>query len=207
MPPAAKAQYRNKTDRNVGAVRIDKDGDEKGVAVRPGETVWLTEDERRSTARAPHDPNDNPFVNGTFEKITDERVIDTDERPIEAPEAEPQEAPEPPSEPQVPAGDVQSLPTPPTPPQAPPKAPQAAPAAVAEETAARGPSDEETGAAVPPQGKPPEGEYGEREEVGTPDAARQGVPSRPQGTEAIKTPAPRPAAGTPGAKPTTPAGK
>lgn len=44
-----------------------------------------------------------------------------------------------------------------------------------------GPAEEETGAAVPPAGKPPEGEYAQDEEVGAPEApaASEGAAERP----------------------------
>lgn len=94
---------------------------------------------------------------------------------VAAAEAEPP----PPTQPQVPTGP----PAPPVPPQAPPAPPETPPApeeppVAPEETAAAspGPQAEETGAALPPQGPAPEGEFAQAEEVGTPEAAAQPPP-------------------------------
>lgn len=86
------------------------------------------------------------------------------------------------------APDPEPAGAPPTPPAAPPPNPGQAPndqtqvaasGAETEEVAATAtPDGEETGAAVPPAGEPPEGEFAANEEVGTPDA-----PAATQGTE------------------------
>lgn len=193
VAPEEKAEYRNCTDSNIGAVKLDRVGEEHGVAVRPGETVWLTEEERRATARAPREASDNPFANGSFVKVSDSRMTDTDDRPIDVPPPAPEQAEEPQSDPEPPPAPEQPQAASQTASQTAPtqggdlrKPVKPQPVATAEETAARH-AHEETGIAEPPRGKPIEGEYAEREEVGTPQAPVQG-------TEAIKTPGPKRAA-------------
>jgi hypothetical protein len=60
--PIEKQQFRNNTGGWIGAVQIGVKGDEQGVAVEPGGTVWLSEAEQILTANAPRRPEDNPFV-------------------------------------------------------------------------------------------------------------------------------------------------
>lgn len=189
-----KTEYRNVTEGNIGAVKIDRQGENKGVPVRPGETIWLTEEERRETARAPREAADNPFANGSFAKVSDERQTDTDDRPFDVGhQSPPPEAPAPQEAPQAPE--------PPAPAQSAPvpvqEAPKPAPAAqtqggdlrkpVAEETAARH-EHEETGVAQPPEGEQIEGEFAATEEVGTPRAPKNAT-EKP----APKRAAPKPA--------------
>lgn len=69
--------------------------------IQPGETVWLTEDERILTANAPREERDNPFVNGDLIQVSEEArpigrsIGSTQEAPMGAPE--PEAAPEPPA--------------------------------------------------------------------------------------------------------------
>lgn len=69
-PVIEKQQFENQSGGWVGAVVIGPKGDETGVAVEPGQTVWLSEAEQILTANAPRLPEDNPFL----EKVT--KVID-----------------------------------------------------------------------------------------------------------------------------------
>lgn len=64
--PIQKQQFRNNLDGYVGAVVIGPRGDDRGVAVEPGGSVWLSEEEQVLTANAPRRPEDNPFVEQTF---------------------------------------------------------------------------------------------------------------------------------------------
>lgn len=57
--------FKNESDGNVGAVKLDTEtGRPEGVAIPPGGTIELTEDEQRRTASAPSMPTDNPLVYG-----------------------------------------------------------------------------------------------------------------------------------------------
>lgn len=89
-----KDEFRNETKGFVGVVTIDPLGKEKGVAVRPGLTIWLSEAEQILTANAPRHDKDNPFTNGSLSLVT--RAADVkNRRPIgdQAPSgAAPQEA-------------------------------------------------------------------------------------------------------------------
>jgi hypothetical protein len=57
-----KQQFRNESGGWLGATVIGPKGDERGVAVEPGGTVWLSEAEQILTANAPRRPEDNPFI-------------------------------------------------------------------------------------------------------------------------------------------------
>lgn len=85
MPLIEKQQYRNTAGWVIGVVTLDRKGEEHGIAVEPDGTVWLSEDERRLTARAPKRDEDNPFVSGALTPVGEGRVIDSDTRPIDAP--------------------------------------------------------------------------------------------------------------------------
>lgn len=61
-PQIQKQQFVNNDAGWVGAVVIGPKGDELGVAVEPGGTVWLSEPEQILTANAPRRPEDNPFL-------------------------------------------------------------------------------------------------------------------------------------------------
>lgn len=274
-PQIEKQQFKNATQGWIGAVSIGPKGDEGGVAVEPGGTVWLSEAEQILTANAPRHAEDNPFIEQTHivsdpetgarteTKVTplvlvnEGRFVPANERPIpsdlaagasgavaqdaatgdepvvpisadvannaivreqqiidhgkatrphEVPvparavaaaeaaasatleelAAEPQPPAEPPTEPpadpQTPVEPqpVEEPPAPTFPTPAAPLPPAADPSRtvppdegrVEEETAVQspGPESEETGAAVPPTGTAPQGEYQAGEEVGTPDA-------------------------------------
>lgn len=61
-PQIEKQQFKNATGGWIGAVSLGPRGDEQGVAVEPGGTVWLSEAEQILTANAPRKPEDNPFI-------------------------------------------------------------------------------------------------------------------------------------------------
>jgi hypothetical protein len=231
----------------IGVSVYDQDNKQTRRPLMPGETIWLTEDERILTANAPRNDADNPFENGHLLQVSEEQ------RPIgrsigsattttgETTAAEPEPAPEAPADP-APEPEAPAAPTPTAPPagisQLPPElrlggdddtekgeAP-AVPGPVSvvpdgevrevteEEHAAVADSSvaEETGAAVPPAGEPPIGEYAKDEEVGTPDAAGAVPPPPPlpspspdpidqeQGLHALTPPAEDPPANGPGGK-------
>lgn len=70
-------EFRNRTDGFVGAVKIRKSGEEFGVSVAPGESVFLTADEEKATANAPRRPEDNPFYgpDPKLELVPDSRPL------------------------------------------------------------------------------------------------------------------------------------
>jgi hypothetical protein len=88
MSPQAKAEFENQGAGVVGAVTIEPGtGKHSAVPVRPGETIWLSEDEQIATANAPKRDQDNPFVNGSLVLKTDPKQI-ANRRPIGHSEAE-----------------------------------------------------------------------------------------------------------------------
>lgn len=59
--------FRNTTQGWLGAVKIDGRGVKESVAIEPGGTISLTEEEQAVTARAPRDPQNNPFLEQEYE--------------------------------------------------------------------------------------------------------------------------------------------
>lgn len=239
-----KQQFENQTDGWIGAVVIGPRGDEKGIPVEPGGTVWLSEPEQHLTANAPRNPKDNPFIEQEFTvqdpvsgenkqitvtplvPVSEDRYVPASERfvPASAPAAEAAAAaaaatgPEPqtavldqgsverrsaevtedtkPNQPPPPparaAAAVQAAQEPQEPPVTPPATQTPSPEEHAAKTDPR--VGEETGAATPPSGAPPAGEFAAREEVGTP------VPTSPDETaeQGQAGPPPPPAPWSPG---------
>lgn len=270
MARIEKEQFQNMSGGFIGAVVIGPKGDEKGIPVEPGGTVWLSEEEQILTANAPRLASDNPFIPWTRTEMNDEtgqwedrdftplvkiqehRPVPANFRPIPADisdagatrEAEASakgdtptvattveagavqrhaevanmgEGTRPHEQPPVPRraamaaamteDDTSDL-TPPPGPLADPVPPggssdaaeaqadaadaqadaaaaqedaAAAQAAAAEETAAKVDPEkgEETGEAITPDAEAPQGEYGQHEEVGTPEAPSQSSPPPP----------------------------
>lgn len=56
-----KHEYVNRTPGWVGAVQINRKGEEVSIAVRSGDSVFLDAEERELTARAHARPGGNPF--------------------------------------------------------------------------------------------------------------------------------------------------
>lgn len=250
MTQIQKQQFKNETGGWVGAVVIGPRGDDRGVGVEPGGTVWLSEAEQRLTANAPRRPEDNPFIEQSREDqdpvsgetvvvkftplvpVSENRYVPAGERPIPgdasgatqglaaqaaATGPEPQTAvadsgtpesrtaeveamgegakpnfPPPPARAQAAVDNAppEPAPTPATPeppsePQEPPVQPTEPPQQADEEHAVQTDPQvgEETGAATPPAGAPPEGEYAASEEVGTPVPPQQPAPWSPGSTE------------------------
>lgn len=69
-PAGLKDEFRNETKGFVGVITIDPQGNQKGVAVRPGNSIWLSEAEQILTANAPRLDKDNPFTNGQLSLLT-----------------------------------------------------------------------------------------------------------------------------------------
>jgi len=146
-----KSKFKNTSGGVAGAVQLDHQNEAKGVAVYPGESVWLTEREQVLTANAPRNEEDNPFTNGTFtlevkaEDVAHSRPIgDTQVDPAEQP-PEPEPAPEPEPE------DPNSV-------------------EITDESAGA-----EVGAAEPPEGPAPEGQPALHEEVAEAEAPGEPV--------------------------------
>lgn len=59
-----KDEFENTTEGHIGVITLDPTGKERGIAVRPKATIWLTEAEQILTANAPRRDEDNPFANG-----------------------------------------------------------------------------------------------------------------------------------------------
>lgn len=64
-----KQQFKNESDGWVGAVVIGPKGDDRGIPVEPGGTVWLSEQEQVLTANAHRKAEDNPFIPQTVTRI------------------------------------------------------------------------------------------------------------------------------------------
>ena len=65
-----KSEYRNDSEHQVGYLYYDEDNKRQGGAVRPGETVWLSERDKIATANAPARDEDNPLANGDLTLVT-----------------------------------------------------------------------------------------------------------------------------------------
>jgi hypothetical protein len=159
IPTVEKQQFRNESGGFIGVVKIDAKGEEKGDAVEPGETVWLTLAEQIATANAPRRPEDNPFLTQTYKRvnpddseieeyqvtplvpISESRFVPAGDRPVPGLKSD-ATAPPAPTEPPTGQGAVEPPPSDPdpAPPTAremqPPQPPTRAAAAVAEAAAA-----------------------------------------------------------------------
>lgn len=157
--------YRNASEGVCGVVVIDNN-EPKGIAVQPGHTIPLSEEERIATANAPRLPEDNPFTNGTLVLDTPAEEI-KNRRPIDSPHAEPEVAPEKKSEPE---SEDREPTQEPTPEEQKAKAEAARQAEAKAQAEMPGKPVDETGAPKQPQGLPHQGRRAPQEEVATPDA-------------------------------------
>lgn len=111
------SEWKNTTSGHLGVVKHDDEGKPRGISVRPGGTVLLSEKDRVATANAPQNPANNPFQNGALVCIAAEAELST-RRPIgdareAAPDPQPEPTPEPPAEPpQEPQGETGAAPAP-----------------------------------------------------------------------------------------------
>jgi hypothetical protein len=141
-------EFVNTTSGWVGAVQIGPHGQQKGIAVEPGGSVWLTEDEQILTANAPRRDEDNPFLPRQARENDEPgaRMVDLPPilelrtRGMEVKNRRP-----------FGADAVQDVPRP-----------------------VEAPLEEDTGAAPLPEGEPAEGERAAGEEVATPDVVPEG---------------------------------
>ena len=79
-----KSEFRNDSGGVQGVVVI-REGKEHGTALKPGESIWLTEEEQIATANAPKKDSDNPFQNGSLTLVTQAQEI-ANRRPIGDPQ-------------------------------------------------------------------------------------------------------------------------
>lgn len=166
--PQQKTEFRNDSPGIIGVVTLEPGGKEVAIPVKPGASIWLSEDEQIATANAPQRDEDNPFVNGQLIKVTDAADI-KNRRPIgdnaESPEAaEQKRAAEEKAAELKAQNDAQA-------------AEEAARLKQGQEQATQGAkappprqTPEETGAAPQPQGASAQGSRAAGEEVGTPEA-------------------------------------
>lgn len=168
-----KTEYRNATAGIIGVVTIEN-GKERGIAVKSGETIWLSEDERIATANAPRKEEDNPLANGSLVLETPASEI-KNRRPIGADTHEEPQAETPPDpEPPAPEPDPEPAPPEPVPPAAEAEKARAAEAKAQAEQGARpvdGEGKPKTGQTLPHQG-----ERAAAEEVATPAAEEKATP-------------------------------
>ena len=162
MAPAAeqveRAEFRNTTNGWIGAIKLTSRGEVQPVAVAPGDTVWLSEEEQELTANAPRKPQDSPFEQQPYtvhDRNTGEVVEEGTRAQLEMVD-EARRIPGRSGNRSVPGtkkrneGDGQE------------KGDGVDVPADGEERTV------EVGAATPPAGDPPTGEYASGEEVGTP---------------------------------------
>jgi len=71
MSTPTKDEFENVGTYTVGVTTITARGEYKGVAVRPGDRVWLTQEEQILTANAPRSDAANPLANGMLKLIAE----------------------------------------------------------------------------------------------------------------------------------------
>lgn len=81
MSTNVKDEFRNDSDGYIGVITLMPGGERAGIAVRPGDSVWLSQEEQVLTANAPRDEADNPMVNGNLLLVTEAREI-VNRRPL-----------------------------------------------------------------------------------------------------------------------------
>lgn len=163
-----KAEFKNTSPGVCGVVVIEPGEKPRGIPVKPGETVWLTEEEQIATANAPKRAEDNPFVNGTLTLVTEPKNL-ANRRPIGHSSVEQPPVPE----------EVQQLAEERKAADREAHEKLAKQQAEAEEERARQAAaatpqrlpSEETGVQIDPVGDGPKGERAQDEEVGTPTPA------------------------------------
>jgi hypothetical protein len=89
-----KDEFVNVSDGWVGVTTLRPNGDQRGIAVEPGGSTFLTEEEQILTANAPRDDKDNPFANGML-KLRRKAVEIRNRRPFGVQAGEIDEDPEP----------------------------------------------------------------------------------------------------------------
>lgn len=76
------SEFRNDSEGVLGVIqRGGQDNKLRGGSVKPGDTVWLTEEEQVATANAPKLEANNPFTNGSLTLVTKQGEL-KNRRPI-----------------------------------------------------------------------------------------------------------------------------
>jgi len=150
-----KDEFRNTSDGWLGVTMIDGRGDPRGIAVEPGGSVWLSEDEQIATANAPRSDGDNPFVNGSLELVARATEV-KNRRPFGTNPGVQPTAPQVKQEPVRPAEEDTGV-----------------------TVMNPGGIPEETGATPVPNTEPEVGQAAPGEEVATPSAVEVALPSAP----------------------------
>lgn len=170
--PQRKSEFENRSQGITGVVTIEPGGKLHPIAVKPGESVWLSEEEQIATANAPRRNEDNPFINGTLVKVTDASNI-RNRRPIgedaDSPEAaEQRRAAEKDAAERKAVNEAQRKEE-----EARTKQAQEAGAVGGQGVPQQRQAPEETAAPPQPQGKAAQGSRAAGEEVGTPEAVKK----------------------------------
>lgn len=187
-----RTEFENVSEGVIGVVVLNDDNKPHGTAVKPGETIWLSEREEILTANAPRRDEDNPFAKGWLvprtrpHEVLNRRPIGSRSVMVDDEQAEDDTSGLPPREDLDQGND----------PVAPPK----------EE---KPPVPDEVAAPPLPEGDPERGVRQPGEEVGTPQAIakasaqeRRPAPAKPRGQTVVSTP---PGGEREAAKPGTPA--
>jgi hypothetical protein len=88
--PNVKDEFKNESPGYIGVVTVNDRHERTPIAVAPGDTVWLSEEEQVLTANAPRSEANNPLTNGSLRLVSEGREIRhrRDLRPPVAPEPE-----------------------------------------------------------------------------------------------------------------------
>lgn len=178
-----KTEFRNASGGIIGVVTIEPGGKEVALPLKPGASVWLSEEERIATANAPRRDEDNPFANGQLVRVGEVPEGAKNRRPIGDEELTPEQAEQveqakaskeeidaanaaqkAEEEARLKAAQEQA--------EAGTKARKAPPAATPAPAPRQAP--EETAAPPQTQGAPAQGSRASGEEVGTPEAVGKG---------------------------------
>lgn len=166
-----RTEFENVSEGVIGVVVLNADNKPHGVAVKPGDTVWLSEREEILTANAPRRDADNPFALGWLipktrpHEVLNRRPIGSRSNVI--------------GEVTAPGPDLDKGNHPVEPPR---------------EERPPAPEDEETAAPPLPEGDPERGVRPPGEEVGTPEAVAKAstsarkAPAKTRGQTVQSTP-------------------
>lgn len=178
------SKFTNVSGGVAGAIKLNHKGEPHGVALSPGESIWLTEQEEVLTANAPRNPEDNPFTNGTYR---------LDVKAADAAEARP-------------IGSRQEVQPPP--PEQPPEAGEGDPEGIDLRTETTGPNEPpkqpapDTGQPPAPTGEPVSGQRQPTEEAAVvEETAAAPTPADPAADEPAVPPEPPKPAAAPAPKP------
>lgn len=165
-----KAEFRNESGGFLGVIVIEPGGKERGISVRPGDSIWLSEEDQIATANAPRSDDNNPFINGQLKLVTaataiaNRRPIGDTTQPQPNEEAQRSKAVQAQEKKKAAAASKQQA-------EAERTAEGRKQAEQGHRPAPKRQAADQTGAAPQPQGTAAQGSRAEDEEVGTPEAA------------------------------------